>query len=290
MVIGVSSSNTIADLWINIFCCISTVLSIIIACTMFLIDWKNESPPPGSRGAWYQVSSNIAFILLPIIPYSMHMRPRCVGGLAGSSARRRASLLLKYIVTLSIVSSIHHSMEFDKSVRYESATIPILWKSVDWSLARLSIPVACYSVVGVDDLMRLAHPVASDWWKRYMIIVIHVIGILCIVLYDSTFVASDPFGYEPVKVVITGTAFVIIGSIALCMLAGGLPVIVALRNHYFSLKGIIRVLNLGMSIFASIMTRVQEDDIDGWVHSMWHISTASILSAAMCLIFDRRRE
>ena len=275
-----------SEIALTVLAIISAVMNAAVAMLFLYWDAEDDKPDEESGGAWWHMVSNCVF-LLPMIPFAIHARPTAAGGMH-MRALSRANLLLTYVFVMSTISFLHHSMEYMPSRLYKSyKTVPLLWRSIDWSLARMSVAVGVHATLGIEDLVRIARPSPQHWWIRNLVTYSAAGALVLVAMNDMRYVASEPFSDASV----TGTVLWGIGAtvmpLVLIAVVGGTPTLAVLWSHYFGWPhGLLRTTNLVVCVLAAATTRIEGDDDSGMVHSMWHLTTASILAAAMCLVFD----
>lgn len=252
----------------------SMVANILVILVVVSCDFDDSHPPRGSPGEMRHLTSNVAF-LLPIIP--------CVirGDIVGSFARERMRSLVLYSVVMGVSSCLHHSFEYDPDEIYKGSEIPLLWRSIDWGLSRLVTPACLFVLLNPVALAR----VAGGWSLRVAVEVVTGCSFGGIVIHSASQMALDPFSMHSFAVT---TA---IGAMTLFLLVSPMlcvsPVRMALGEHFLgSNVSLVRTLHLGMCILAALLTRLEGDDSNGWVHLMWHFATASIISGVVAIAFD----
>ena len=282
-----------SDIAMTAFAATSAAINTVVAVLFTHWQFDDANPAAKSVGAWWHMASNCVF-LMPIVPHVIQGRPVSIGGLH-PNALQRSNLLLVYVFVMATISFVHHSMQYDTSRIYVSdpamaPVIPILWRSIDWSLSRLSPAVGVYATLGVYDLVWIARPNPRDWWIRNLVAAWTAAGGVLVVMNDMRYMASSPFSDASIAgSVAWGVGLTVAPFVVVCI-GGGYRTIEVVCSHYCGCPhGFIRTANLVVCVVATFCTRVEGDDSSGFVHSMWHFTTASILAAAMCLVFDGGR-
>lgn len=252
-----------------------------------VLGYGGGAPLPRSGGSRAQLLSNL-FYVLPLLPFAVRMRPARRGGL-GADGRGRAGFLIIYTIATAAVSTLHHAMLHDASAAYAGTGVPVLWRSLDWSLARLSIGAGGFAMVGVADLARVAAPGDRNWHRRMAIRLLGSAALAVCVLNDARNVAVAPFSQASIyqAAALGGCASALPVVAAICV--GGRRVSALLAASFLGHPhGWPRTLSLLVCVAAAVATHAASDDGTGAVHTLWHFATASVISATVAVLRDRK--
>lgn len=274
-----------AEWFLTVFCFVTLSINVYTIIVMYIEDRENTSPSYNSNGAWWHMTSNYAYALI-IIPFFIQTRPTEYGGLS-YNGKQRALRLVWYTATLATSSTLHHAMDYESSSVYRNTSIPVLWRSIDWSMARLSALVGCFAVIGVKEIVDISIPDKRKWWLRYVVRALSSAGAMAVVLNDMHIVSKSPFEEEGIRQTILLTVSLMVCILILIIVTSKFKACTSITKHFLQPPHqLVKSLSLVSSIVASWATRRQGDDPSGFVHSLWHVSTATILASACSLIFS----
>ena len=272
----------------TIYATVSLLCNTCVVLILSIVEFRDGHPIDGTSAELRHTVSNIAYAL-PIIPYvTRRHKPPGIG----TAAEGRSLVIVTYALLLGTLSCIHHTFSYrtDPDV-YKDGTLILLWRSLDWSFSRMATPVALFNMLSPNALANVTTYSRAEGWRfRALIETLSGVAFFVLVLIDASFISSEPFSNRGVMATIATSCITLMCLLSLCLSFNFWKGMSALNAHFFGCSSaLIKTINFLVCIVASALTRVEGDDPGGWVHLIWHCSTASTLAAAVLLVFDETR-